>query len=92
MSRSGFILTNSYVPYRPKTYTYDEKDLQTHFYESYYNKILLDPDFYFENAKSTNFDLIHHECRGGDLENDRKCYETLHKKGVDEEIVNAIHK
>ena len=60
------------------------------FYESQYNKILSDPDFYFENVKITNFDLIHHECKSNDLENDRQYYETLHKKKVDDEILSDI--
>ena len=91
MSRR-FILMNSYVPYRPKTYIHNEKDLLTRFYEPQYNKILSDPDFYFENVKITNFDIIHHECRGDDLENDRQYYETLQKKKVNEEIVNDVQK
>ena len=38
MSRRQHILTNSYVPHRPKTYTHDEKDLMTRFYKTEYNK------------------------------------------------------
>ena len=53
-----FILTNCYVPHRPKTYSHNEKVLLIHHYESQYNKILHDPDFYFENAKIINFDII----------------------------------
>ena len=43
MSRRRPILTNSYLPRRPKTYAHDEKDLLTHFYETKYNNILSDP-------------------------------------------------
>ena len=43
---------------------------------------MADPDSYFENAKIIDFDLIHNECKGDDLEFDRKYYQTLFKKKV----------
>ena len=60
---------------------YDEKDLQTRFYECHYNNIVSDPEAYFEKGKIINFDLINHECRGDKLEHDRRYYKTLQKKG-----------
>ena len=42
--------------------------------------------------KIINFDLINHECRGDKLEHDRRYYETLQKKEIDEELVNSVHK
>ena len=39
----------------------------------------------------TNFDLIHHHCRGDKLTRDRKYYETLFKKKVDLELNNQLH-
>ena len=86
MNRRRHILTNSYVPHRAKTYVHDEKDLLTHFYNTEYNRILFDPEHYFENVKITNFDLMHNECRGDDLKHDRQYYETLFKKRVCDEI------
>ena len=62
----------------------------THFYETEYNKILLDPEHYFENVKITNFDLMHNECRGDNLKHDRQYYETLFKKKVCDEIPNEV--
>ena len=40
----------------------------------------------FANCYVTNFDLIHHECRGDKLENSKKYYETICKKAVNKEI------
>ena len=40
----------------------------------------------------TNFDLIHHQCRGDELTHDRKYYETLLKRKVDLEFNNQLHK
>ena len=79
-SRSGVILTNNNIAYRPRLYLPDEKDMQTHSLESYYNKVVSDPDDYFARVKFTNFDLINHDCRGDDLEHDREYYEILFKK------------
>ena len=53
-----------------------------------YNDIVKDFDFHFENCYITNFDLIHHECRGDKLQFSRKFYETIFydsvKKNLDE--------
>ena len=51
-----------------------------------FNEIMQNPDSHFENAYITNFDLIHHECRGDKLTHDRKYYETLFKEKVNSEI------
>ena len=89
---TDIILTNSYIPYRPRLYLHDEKDLQTRFLQSHYNKIFSDPDFYFERVKITNFALINHECTGGDLEYDRPYYETLFKRKIDDDLINRLHR
>ena len=48
---------------------------------------MVETDSYFENAKIINFDLIHNECRGDDLEFDRKYSQTLFKKKVERNIL-----
>ena len=90
-SRRGVSLTNSYIAYRPRLYLQDEKDLQTRFLESHYNRIVSDPKHYFERVKITNFDLINHDCRGDELEHDRRYYETLFNRKIDDELINRLH-
>ena len=51
-----------------------------------FKKIVDDPDYHFQNSYITNFDLIHHECRGDELSHDRKHYETIFKKNIEDEI------
>ena len=51
-----------------------------------YEKIINDPEYHFENTYVTNFDLIHHQCRGDKLKGNKKDYETISKQKVNEEI------
>ena len=92
MSRRRIILTTNYIPYKPKSYFYDEKGRLPHYYESQCDKIVSNPDFYFDRVKIINFDLTNNECRGDDLEHDRKYHETLCKKQIDKHLVNRIHR
>ena len=85
------ILRNSCVLTRSKFYNKHEKvDLDTRLQQE--NEIISDPDEYFEKTTITNFDLIHHHCRGDKLIHDRKYYETLFKKKVDFEFNNQLRK
>ena len=75
------ILRNSCLLTRPKFYNKHEKvDLDTRLQQETYNEIISNPDEYFEKTTITNFDLIHHHCRGDKLTHNRKYYETLFKK------------
>ena len=51
-----------------------------------FEKIVDDPDRHFQNSYITNFDLIHHECRGDELSYSKKYYETIFKKNINDEI------
>ena len=87
------ILRNSCLLTRPKFYNKHEKvDLDTRLQQETYNEIISNPDEYFEKTTITNFDLIHHHCRGDKLIHDRKYYETLFKKKVDFEFNNQLRK
>ena len=87
------MLTNSFVPTRSKFYNKHNKgDLHTWLQQETYNKLIFNPDEYFEKVTITNFDLIHHHCTGDRLTHDRKYYETLFKKEVDFEFNNQLHK
>ena len=85
------ILRNSCVLTRSKFYNKHEKvDLDTRLQQE--TEIISDPDEYFEKTTITNFDLIHHHCRGDKLIHDRKYYETLFKKKLDFEFNNQLRK
>ena len=53
-----------------------------------FNEIVNDPDYHFENCFVTNFDLIHHQCKGDELSHSREYYETVFNKKIKEEIVS----
>ena len=63
-------------------------DLDTTLRKMTFEKIVDDPDYHFQNSYITNFDLIHHECRGDDLSYSKKHYETITKKSINNEIEN----
>ena len=53
-----------------------------------FTEIVNDPDYHYENCFVTNFDLIHHQCRGDELSYSRKHYETISNKKFEEELVS----
>ena len=88
MNQNKYPVEN-YVPYNPDKYLprggFGHSlgyTLDKHTYE----KIINNPEYHFANSYVTNFDLIHHECRGDKLEHSRKYYETIYENKVDEEI------
>ena len=62
------------------------RDLHTTLQMMTFTRIVNDPDYHFENSYVTNFDLIHHECRGDKLYHSKKYYETIYKKDINEQI------
>ena len=80
---------SSYVP-KKVDYVFD---LHTRLNKTKYDEILNDLDGHFKKCYVTNFNLIHHECRGDQLNHSRKFYETvfedeLEKNLKSEEIYN----
>ena len=65
-----------------------ESDLNLTLKRTTFNKIVNDPDYHFKNSYITNFDLIHHQCRGEKLLYSRKHYETVTGNKTNEEIVS----
>ena len=61
-------------------------DLDSTLQKIAFKKIIDDPEYHFENCFITNFDLIHHECRGDKLFYTRKHYQTIFNKKINEEI------
>ena len=83
------ILRNSYIPTKPRFFNeHDKGDLDTRLKQMTYNEILQNPEEHFGKYEIINFDLIHNECRGDELNHSREFYETLHKKKLDIEIEN----
>ena len=80
---------HNYVPFNPMKRMNSINfghDLDTALKKMAFEKIIQDPDYHFKNCYIINFDLIHHECRGEELSNTRKHYETIFKKNINEEI------
>ena len=57
-----------------------------------FNEIMQNPDSYFENAYITNFDLIHHQCRGDKLTHNKKYCESLFNERLNSQIINVNDK
>ena len=88
MNQNKYPVKN-YVPYNPDNYlTKDtfEHSLGDTLDRQKYQKIINEPSYHFKNSYVTNFDIIHHECRGDKLENSKKYYETIYKEAVNKQI------
>ena len=57
-----------------------------------FDEIIENSDSYFENVKLSNFDLIHHECRGGEFSFSKKHYQTLYKEKLNSEFIDPKQK
>ena len=86
MNSTNYPIQN-YVPTNPSK---DKKffDLDMTLKRMTFEEIIADPEFHFENSCITNFDLIHHECRGERLSFSRKYYETISYKKFNQEITD----
>ena len=73
---------NNYVP----KLTTDVYDLHTRLNKMKYDKIVSNFDEHFKNCYITNFDLIHHECRGDKLDHSTKFYETVFHNQMNENL------
>ena len=65
---------NSYVPTKP---TVKFHDLHTRLQEMTFNEVVNNPEQHFDSVYVTNFDLIHHQCRGDPLQFSEKYYKTI---------------
>ena len=64
---------NSYIP----TKVTEVYDLNSRLIDMKYNEIMQDLEYHFQNCYITNFDKIHHECRGDKLNFSKEYYETI---------------
>ena len=76
---------NSYIPqYVALDLKWYERDgLITYIDRLKYERFEQNRDSYLNNVKITNFDIIHHECRGDPLQNSYKHYNTVNQKNFD---------
>ena len=89
MNSKKYAIQN-YVPINPNKITKNRtfNDLDLTLKQMTFNEIVNDPDYHFENSYISNFDLIHHGCRGDELSYSKKHYETISNKKIKEEIVS----
>ena len=79
--------SQNYVLTKPKPRTaYDTLDDTLN--RMTFNKITDNTDYHFENSYITNFDLIHHNCRGDPLKQTKKYYETISYEKLNNEIIS----
>ena len=79
--------SQNYVPTKPKPRTaYDTLDDTLN--RMTFNEIINNTDYHFENSYITNFDLIHHNCRGDPLKHTKKYYETISYEKLNNEIIS----
>ena len=77
--------SQNYVPTKVKPRTaYDTLDDTLN--RMTFNEIINNTDYHFENSYITNFDLIHHDCRGDPLKHTKKYYETISYEKLNNEI------
>ena len=76
---------NNYIP----TKVTEVHDLHSRLNKMKYDEIIENLEFHFQNCYITNFDKIHHECRGDELCYSKRHYETIFynqlKQNIDEE-------
>ena len=87
MNQSKYPIQN-YVPYNPDKYSEGGfgHSLGYTLDKDKYQKIINNPHYHFTNSYITNFDIIHHKCRGDNLEFTEEYYKTIHENNVNQEI------
>ena len=75
---------NNYIP----TKVTEVHDLNSRLNKMKYDEIIENLEYHFQNCYITNFDKIHHECRGDELSFSERHYETIFydrlKQNIDE--------
>ena len=78
---------NSYIP----TKVTEVHDLNSRLNKIKYDEIMQDLECHFQNCYITNFDKIHHECRGDKLNFSKKFYETIFYDELRKNIPESDH-
>ena len=94
MSSQQTISVNSYIPpyIAPDLKWYKRDGLLTYIDRLKYERFEKDRDAYLKNARIINFDIIHHESRGDELQNSYKHYKTVGEKNFDKMPKNGRKK
>ena len=87
---SNKYLMYSYVPVKPKCKLTKFYNLDDRLKEMTFNEIVENPQKHFKDVYVTNFDLIHHECRGDPLNYSQKFYKTIYADQLKQ--MNCIEK
>ena len=79
---NGEKVMNKYIHTKGKTeYKWYEHYLLMPYIEDLkYNEFIENTDEHFQKVKIINFDIIHHECKGDELEYSKKFYQTIENK------------
>ena len=84
MYRTARYPINNYIP----TKVTEVHDLNSRLNKMKYDEIIENLEYHFQNCYITNFDKIHHECRGDKLCFTQRYYETVFydrlKENIDE--------
>ena len=73
MYRSTRYPINNYIP----TKVTEVHDLNSRLNKMKYDEIIENLEYHFQNCYITNFDKIHHECRGDELSFSKRYCETI---------------
>ena len=78
---------NSYIPTRVT----EVHDLHSRLNKIKYDEIMENLEYHFQNCYITNFDKIHHECRGDERCFSKKHYETIFYNQLKQNIDKQNH-
>ena len=82
MYRSTKYPVNNYIP----TKVTEVHDLNSRLNKMRYDEIIENLEYHFQNCFVTNFDKIHHECRGDEQSFSNRHYETIFHDRLNENI------
>ena len=78
---------NSYIPIKVT----EVHDLNSRLNKIKYDEIMENLEYHFQNCYITNFDKIHHECRGDERCFSKKHYETIFYNQLKQNIEKQNH-
>ena len=78
---------NSYIPIKVT----EVHDLNSRLNKIKYDEIMENLEYHFQNCYITNFDKIHHECRGDERCFSKKHYETIFYNQLKQNIDKQNH-
>ena len=86
MYRTTTYPVNNYIP----TKVTEVHDLHSRLNKMKYNEIIENLEYHFKNCYITNFDKIHHECRGDEQFFSNRYYETIFYDRLNQNIDELV--